>query len=393
MRWTSDEMSAAEGDPSVLAIFETLVLTSLTLYAGWRTGWWWHLLASSLVSPLSLLRTDQSVARAYEMLDKVRKLVERMRSPDSQMTIKLAPVVFIIVVLVPLFCRFAAFASITCFHPLKALAAFPRNWWKSVLCTDLCISPTLMPGDEECPDEVSIEFGPSRVYDFFSFFKPAYLWYGPTLTDKLLNLFFIFVVIPPATVLSFAIRLSVKASAIIWFPVLWAVWPPKKEHVPWTTYFAIRAELPLYRATKWLSIACLAAFVAKCLVILCQTEFATKADYVEKFLEAKGLRPTPEMLQWTVAFIRPSKMPLWQLATTTNCLLGFLYGLLVANWLAHYKHGVPPSDQSIQKTTVTIVFFSRLLSSYTIACNIYLVYCLASKVAFPQIDSRLVPWV
>ena len=62
MRWVSSRESVRQGEPSVLAIVETLVAMGLSLWIAVHFATVEHVVIGACVAPLLMLRTDESAA-------------------------------------------------------------------------------------------------------------------------------------------------------------------------------------------------------------------------------------------------------------------------------------------------------------------------------------------
>lgn len=81
------------------------------------------------------------------------------------------------------------------------------------------------------------------------------------------------------------------------------------------------------------------------------------------------------------------------MATLLNSLLGLFVWWKVRIWLAHFRHEVPVSDESITRTLAVTFFFRRLLTSYVIVCNGLMALQLARRLPVPEIGWKMFPWV
>ena len=68
MRWVSSRESVRQGEPSVLAIVETLVATGISLWIAVRLGTVTHIVIGAGIAPFLLLRTDESAALGISAL-------------------------------------------------------------------------------------------------------------------------------------------------------------------------------------------------------------------------------------------------------------------------------------------------------------------------------------
>ena len=78
MRWVSNKESVRKGEPSVLAIAETLVAMGLALWIAVHFGTVKHVVIGACIAPFLLLRTDESAVlgiRVYRwVMDRYHEL-------------------------------------------------------------------------------------------------------------------------------------------------------------------------------------------------------------------------------------------------------------------------------------------------------------------------------
>jgi hypothetical protein len=80
MRWVSAIESVRTGEPSLLAIIETLCAVTASFAIGviWET--WWHLWVAATVAPLMLLRTEASIRIGWYAFRRLRRLRQRVNA-------------------------------------------------------------------------------------------------------------------------------------------------------------------------------------------------------------------------------------------------------------------------------------------------------------------------
>jgi hypothetical protein len=62
-------------------------------------------------------------------------------------------------------------------------------------------------------------------------------------------------------------------------------------------------------------------------------------------------------------------------------------------WLVEFQHGIGPTDPVVERFINVTFTVRRLITSYTILCNGYIVYKVAKNLPVPEIGSELFPWV
>jgi len=254
--------------PSVLGFFETLTAMGINIGIVLWTGQYWPLAISACVAPLLLLRTPESTRRGPLLLaylwSAFGDLSRRMKpsslragllglflivlfSPGAiaatllvwrvdpggawrrdgrvlLVVLAVGLVIFCIttlvflweliatalalpVVLSTLIARVGATATAALRQPLAALREIPMNWFRIVACQDMHCSAELMPG--LTPQEAAGLYQQSVTEDT----EP--LLDGPLLRKITIGL----------TAPALLYRWSLKGTALVWLPLLWAVAP------------------------------------------------------------------------------------------------------------------------------------------------------------------------
>src|ERR1039458_9239122 len=168
MRLTSNKESVAKGEVSVLAIVETLLAIALVFYlsAHFNTLRW--LSVAMCVSPLLLLRTEESTRRGIDWFDSGLDYANRaddafaarckalIGSPFRAEKCLVACVVFLVrnlevvlfavtVLLMPFLVRLGATTASVCLEPRTAFQAIPKNWSRVTLAMDSICPPEVIP--------------------------------------------------------------------------------------------------------------------------------------------------------------------------------------------------------------------------------------------------------
>jgi hypothetical protein len=415
MRFISNRDSSRLGEPSVLSIIETLLAMSISVGAGIYFDTWWHVFIGACMAPFMLLRTERSYEEAIGLWHLIYAATEAATSGTKNLlawsgkehprtwrvidrlpgwlvygvvlgiTFIILPVAeFLIFVGGTFACALIATVYVALVAPITTLAAVPSNWWRVVVATDTATSPDIIP----VPAWAASGPGPTDVYTLLqkrylpaSFAgKLAVIWLRAWATLLILAV-------------SFGYRFSVKSTAIVWFPLLWALRPSKPPDRSWEAYLAVECDLRKPQLVAVWSGACLALLAMKYALWAFRYQMVTSLEALTSRLDAWGLGDAPGAVEWAAAVIRPGAIPLWQVATLINSILGIVFWWRVRTWLAEFHHAVGPPDATIDRTINSTFFFRRLLTSYTVLCNGYIVYKVAEKLPVPEIGWKLVPWV
>jgi len=187
-------------------------------------------------------------------------------------------------------------------------------------------------------------------------------------------------------------RFSVKSTAVVWFPLVWAMAPVKKDDRTWIQHLAIEQDrgIPQFVA-KW-SWFCIAVFVLKYVVWAIRYEGAALVDSIGLWLAKWGFGTVTENVQAIAELVRPGAILWWEIGVVANSMLGLTYWWLSRTWVAESRHGVSVSDSKIESFTRWIFFFRRPLTLYLIICNGYIVLRMARYLPVPEIGGSPFPW-
>lgn len=164
---TSD--SARQGEPSLLAIAETLAAMATTLWIGVYFQTWVHVFASAVIAPFLLLRTDELAFRTGCWLNAYIESLARLLIPQASSFINalahlIEPIdpalrkprqilahasrsgligsTFLLQgPFAPLLIRVASTMWSAVTSPAACLKAIPGNWWRVVVASDSFVSP------------------------------------------------------------------------------------------------------------------------------------------------------------------------------------------------------------------------------------------------------------
>ena len=385
MRLTSTPKSARAGEPSLLAIAETLAAMGASAWIGVHFGTWTHMAVGACIAPLLLLRTEESCQYA------VHYIKDFVAWVDTKPGTAWAFIFGALAVPVTAIRVWATLVHVIP-HPVIALSAFPGNWRRTTIALDSATSPEWipLPADmSEHPDTLR-EFG--QVYPLARLLlsecrdaAKARGWEG-RIGLVILAVFIIGPLFVTAAVSGLAYRWSIKSTAIIWAPMLWALRPPKPKGEAWSAHLKLRATSDFNRIVVIFSTVVLLGFVVKYALFVAEHKLAMRAEAWQGWLGER-------LGEFVAAFVRPGEIPIWQLASATNAVLAIVVFFMVRSWLRHAEVGLPAPDARIDRMLGVLYFFRRLLTSYAIFCNGVVAIQLARKLPMPEIGSKLFPWL
>ena len=156
-RWYSTPESAKNREVTVLAVTETVLATSFTLWLAVSIyGNWTHIAIAACIAPLLLLRTEASNtlnmtwAKVWNEAELIRKsplgwLIRFTKWLNGSKFGRIA-MLFVLFPIVFVFLRVLAIMVTTLRHPLRSITNIPTNWQQITLCTDFIHSPFALKG-------------------------------------------------------------------------------------------------------------------------------------------------------------------------------------------------------------------------------------------------------
>jgi hypothetical protein len=173
-------------------------------------------------------------------------------------------------------------------------------------------------------------------------------------------------------------RWSIKSTALIWSPLLWAFRPLQEKEDP--LHFAAGiATLTKYRISRVYSA-----------IILCL--FAIKI-YV--FIAWFSLPPSVQRLpgwRFISHYLVPDAIPAWHIAAAVNAALTWLVLFRAEKYLHDATGGRPIPTEAMQRFFVISFVIRNILSIYTLTCILYLTFELVGLVELPNLRIILFPW-
>jgi hypothetical protein len=350
--------SVRRGNPSLLAVMETLLASAASFWLAWWQGSVEHIVAAGAIAPFLLLKTP--LATRYQTF-----LVSRAMDHSD------------LLLWSSLMCGFLPFKVFSALRvlvrkPLEGLNSIPRNFFVNALCIDLFISPRLITGTEGLRNDSGDTIA---IYDFVKNLKDK-------LTDNddidWTNIAISLPILLVISSFSFAYRFAIKSTAIFWLPLLWIV---RNARVPRRPYDQIHADLqdPLKKALLVYSGCTAVAFIAKLWLLFAATNLPSLA----------WLGPIGTL---TIQLVDPPNLPLWQIASALNAIIawGFFFRgsrLYLTRHLAD-----APSETWVQREYAIIRGVRTILSVYTIFCTLYIGAVVAWHIDWPSIHILVFPW-
>lgn len=389
MKLYSTDESVRRGEPSLLAIGETLTAMCLSVWIGVHYGTWMHVALSACVTPFLLLRTEHSCVRGVKIMD---WLVTHWNLQQSARAISIQ-----LVITVPTFAlvsRIGATLYELVKSPAGTLSAIPRNWWTQVIATDLARSPEWLPLPEEYVATASFHPESCGVYDLVEEGVDLIRDEAERKWMRIVGFVWWLSIVLLLGVPAILYRWSIKATAVVWFPLLWAVRPAKSSGQEWKTYLRIERDLKVPQLVAVLSATSLLVLGLKYIMWAGRHELALSATAWRSIAERLHVGGSWDIVyQLVEAYIRPGAFPLWQVAMAINGVLGVGLWWAMREWTIRFDHDDPPSDVVMARATSSILFVRRLLTSYIVLCDVLIAYKVARNLPMPEIGTALIPLV
>jgi hypothetical protein len=368
MKWRSTVDSVRNNEITALAVIETLIASTLAL---WLAHSIWHnwipFFVACALAPLLLLRTERSTRSALQWYDHAAGAIAG-RLPRAEETnifiilLVLLPTLTLFSLLLPLTIRVAATALVSIRHPLEAIAAIPRNWTRVAFCMDVSHPPEIIAGIEAA----------SELPDKLRRFRISYLSKSSEPASKLVMVFFYTFSLP--------YRYSLKATAVVWLPLLWIV-----PHI--TAPRPLMTRLKLIHRSSW------GRFVAA-------VSLTTLVMFVLKLLVFHVVRSSDE---WWAAlhvadvvdeFVAPYSIPLWQIASVTNAALAIGMYFVASHVLILTEDNAPlPFFAVCDVFTRYGAALRAAVSLYTSSCMLYIMASQVRQFSLAPIGDRVFPWL
>jgi len=406
MRLRATEESLLAGEVSLLAIVETLGAMALTIWIHARWATYTHIAIGACVAPFLLLRTNQSCFYAVQIHETILPWFDRWLSCGANIanTFNQAGFVHSVIRICAvgmfealfylafpislLLVRVLAGIAAAFRHPVLSLMALPSNWRESVVSMDSGLSHCIIPEPRysKARSLVREEGSPLRIDNWSSWHrnKQSQLRsYHLTSGDKIFLLFddalsrlsSVAIWIPP-----YFYRWSLKSTAIVWFPLLWALRPAIKCNEPLNNQLVYQLRSDWFWLIRIASILAIAGFCSKIALLTWWSGFA-------EWWNSNGF------LQSMSIVVQPTVIPKWQLVTVANSVLAIILWFYLRDRVGRIKHNLEVAEVEVRVFLSVTYFFRRLFTCYTIPCIFYLFAREAFSWNYPTLGDKWFPWL
>jgi hypothetical protein len=380
----STPQSIKDQQVSLLAIVETSLASTFFLWIYFRFGVVSHIVVSAAFAPFLLTRTPRYSALALKFsLGPTRILMSilhwcSLTTSDKPSLVGWLKLSYMIVLFfletyflffALLIAKFLAFLVSILTAPVDAIGSIPENWRKVVLCTDTATLPELLPGAADLPGGTEM----LRALPFdFGFWVPeaetssAFTWVLAILVSL--------PILIPATLY----RLSLKSTALIWSPLVWAFRPIRNEEDPFVFAKGV-VSLSFFKISRTYSALIMVLFVAKLGFFLM---WARLDEIFDK-------TPVRDLL---ITYLAPASMPLWHVTAMINACLTWIIFFRAEKYIHLAENGVSVSKAAMSSFFKGTFVARNIFSIYTALCTLYIAVRLATHFNAPGLDFLLVPW-
>jgi len=398
IRWVSTPESIKANQPSVLAIVETLAAMGIAVWIAVRWETYVHIAIGASIAPLLLMRTDQSCIRTLKYFHWVGRSLPYLKSEQSlnwmgfvhlfvwincvaipvwvitalaseiRSTLFLVITWIFITLALPLI-QFAAWLVTLVRSPVASIAAIPNNWRQLTIALDSRQWPHVFHPPDTIPED-------STASDFLTV-QDAFL-VSLKQSSRTLKIIF-FVLLPLVCIPAFAYRWSIKSTALIWFPLLWAMRSTKEVDGPLQSSLAVYRRDPVTKIVVGVSIAAIVGFIVK---IILHYEWAGFAAWWNE----------GPLRQFFALYVSPLEIQKWQIAMAINSAIAIVMYILAGSWLVRLEHERMTEETWPRRVFKTGLFIRPILSCYTIACMIYITIIAAWELEWPLLGEKWFPW-
>ena len=359
MRWHSTDDSVEANELSVLACIESLVAMAIAVALAVWQGSVVHIVVGAVITPFLLVKTPKSVeigARSG------RPAFNYMDEADGLGFF----VAFFIVPFVFLWARISGTLAVTVTDPKSQLAAIPVNWQRHVLCLDFFRSPEFVPLPED-NQRNRLYWDIGNVYEHYGRISAT------------IGIVFIVIAAAPLFVVPFLYRLSLKSTALVWVPLLWALTALRTPLSPLKARLKLTLTSDVFRLTLLTSFVACVLFICKVTLLMFWNDFVatwnrfamSAADQIQAASLGDWLAEWP-LGRLLAIPVRPGVIPIWQVGMFINSCLCIWLWFFIRSCIRHYDAKTPRPASSVEAVLATSWFFRRLFSSYSIVCLLIL---------------------
>lgn len=355
MRTFSTPQSALNLEITKLAIVECILAVVLYVAVGLYLGSFKYLAVAVVFAPLMLFRTEES---AIWGLNLYAKFLERLAGSGRNSRV----IAYVVVVpLVGPAIRVVSTAVWAVRRPLYTLKETPNNWLRQTVCTDFAHVPEIVP-----LEAVRDEFHVPTFTRYVKLYQQEEGIYRIIIPVIFLPLVLI------GWLPSLFYRVSFKATALVYAPLIWATHATVKNPLPLKARLERITKGELEKTRRLLSYAILAAVVAKLALTLGWIDLTY---FISRFPSSRIAHSLVMVDRW----------PWWQFSLTIDALLTFFLLFFADAAITRIENDHTWPDDFVLNIVTSASFLRAVLSIVTITYFFYV----ALLAAFPSVVSRL----
>jgi len=392
MKLYSDKQSIKNDVITIVSIIESIIAVAFSIILATYLDTIFYIAVGVCVAPLLLMRSKKSMDLGIELHEFLTCKVNNIYG-------KLGKFVKENIIFDIFFYPFYILASFiirifaTCRHPIEGIKSIPNNWKTVVLCTDSWSFPELIPGTgvliPKHPDEnTNLNFSTKvKLGIVFICFISAEMFHDLSVAFPVLIIFSVFlyalgvleliVVIGwlACVVVAWLYRFSLKSTSLIWFPLVYV------SHKTFRRDMCIELHIDIFKDS---AVQKLSRAIAWLTIFL----FLIKILLLPQFIETWNQLPWTKILN---VYIMPNRIHLWHLVAFANAVFAQVFYFFLVDPFAKMLEKGMWKKEVILRVVKFYIFFSSLLSIYTIFIGIYLTVKASRDMEFPVFDLSLWP--
>lgn len=397
MRLFSNTDSVRAGEPTALAILETLAAATLALVVARHYGATTHIVIAACVAPLLLLKNVETDTHTWnEWTEKYvdngelyRRHVRDALRHEKAFDLNHGGVIgnsAILVLLTAIYLVQQASDIPTSFlariqgvvygfsrHPAETITNIPANWRRIVLAVDVFTSPdtVTVPREEECNPlarraRTSL-YAKGRVQWMIRTAQTVKSRQHLVLYLPALIIVSLLTGIQVAVhwMLAISYRYSIKSTALVFYPVLWAFRVVEKSSKPLSSSLKYFLASDTTRVTLFLSCAVLvfAAFRI--------TGLRLESGWLEAMWKILDKVEVLESTRPIVGSLIGGPITLWQLAVIVNAMIFLATWLYAREMKSRQEDGMGVDEVRVHRNLRGSLFVRRVLSAYVVLQLMY----------------------
>jgi hypothetical protein len=387
MRLMSTHESIEKEELSALALVETVIAISIGVAVCILIRSIRPISIAAVLAPFLLLRTTDSVENGLlwtrrvgvKIVNVMHLIVDRLDVLDSRGG-HLYNIVMIVADYIASFFLLLIFITslvitATCIkifvtvihlvsHPIRAMSVIPANWRKITLCTDVGTLPEVVPGVEGASRS-----GPFAYLRISNMMRVLGSINEDPFTTKTNLWLFSLALLAILYVVATAYRFSLKATALIWTPLLWIV-GPMSQAMDLPTFLHNVTTLTLYKLARIYSLFVLGLLSVKFFLLLSLSQFGHILEALPAWYALKH-------------YIVPDAVPAWHIAAGANAVLAWI--MLFQAELVVARLDDPARVRALQTRFIGFLVIRNALTFYVILCNLYITVQIATSIGLPRI--------